>query len=142
MTPTSYVGTGTFGVKPVSSTLTSPQTIKTYTLDVSDDEYITVFAEFFIQTGTASATNFVIQDIPLILNIGATSKTLNVRFPFTATNIGGINRMVVPITLTAVSRGGDTVTAQLGASNADDNGTFVNVTAFKIVAESGTRQGT
>jgi hypothetical protein len=130
--------TGT-AVNPSSNTLTAPQTIKSWQLDASDDEYITVFAEFSIQQ--FASTNIVIQAIPLILNIGANTYQVNVSPATTATNVGA-TRIIQPLWFTAVSRAGDLVTAQLGVAGSSDSGTYVNVTGFKIVAESGTRQGT
>jgi len=130
-------------VNPSSNTLTAPQTIKTYPLDVTDDEYVTVQAEFYISQFVGSPA--LLQAIPLVLNIGANTTTVNVRVPVpsgTATNALGNQQMVVPLWLTAVSRGGDIVTAQLGVAAAGDTGTYVNVIGFKIVAESGTRSGT
>jgi len=127
-------------VSPSNNTLTAPQTIKTFTLDVSDDEYITVSAEFLIQS--FAATNIVAQAVPLVLNIGATNTTVNARVPASATNTAGTQAQVVPLWLTATSRNGDTVTAQLGVAGAIDAGTTVNVIGFKVAAESGTRAGT
>jgi hypothetical protein len=115
------------------STAAATQNIKTFPLDVTDDEYVTVQVEFYVSTTTSSA----IQDLPLILQIGANTMTVNVR-PF-AGAAALLSKVPYNLWLTAVSRSGDTVNVGLAQCGSAEAFTSVNV---KVVAESGTRSGT
>jgi hypothetical protein len=121
-------------VSPAASTI--PQVIKPWTLNVTDDEYVTVTATFaVITTGGGS----VLQDLPLFITIGTNTFTVFVR-PMVPTNV--ILKSAHTITFTAVSRAGDQVNVGLTGGLTADANTSVNVIAFKIAAESGTQQGT
>lgn len=125
-------------VCPAASTL--PQACKSWTLNVTDDEYITVTATFSVVT--VAATGIVFQDIPLQITIGANTFTANVRPAQGAVTSVASVKTLYTVPFTAVSRAGDLCTAGLAGGLTADSATIVNVIGWKINAESGTAQGT
>jgi hypothetical protein len=126
-------------VAPAASTL--PQACKSWTLNVTDDEYITVTAKFSVVTISATGVVFQAGGLPLQIAIGANVYTAFVSpLQGAATNLQ--SRNLYTVTFTAVSRAGDTCTAGLGGGLTADSATIVNVIGWKINAESGTQAGT
>ena len=120
------------GVHPAASTL--PQTIKTFTLNASDDEYIGIIATIDIVGGGSAPTA---QALPIILNIGANSFT-DYWWMTTTTS----TKYCMTLFILAESRAGDTCTVQLGGGLTGDANTTVNCSNWAIFAASGTQQGT
>lgn len=119
-------------VNPATSTI--PQVIKTFNLDVTDDELIAVIATFTI-TNSATPTA---QSINLQIIVGPNTYSV----PFAQKAI--VNpTSIITIMFPCVSRAGDTVNVQLGGgAGAGDASTSVNVVGFYIQAWSGGKGGT
>jgi hypothetical protein len=122
-------------VNPAVSTI--PQVIKTFNLDVTDDELIAITALVRVTVGSGAASTA--QTINLIVTVG--SNTYSVPYAVTST-IANASDDYVTIVFPCVSRAGDTVNVQLGGGNTADTHTVVNVLGFFIQAWSGGRGGT
>jgi len=117
-------------VSPAASTL--PQTMKTYNLDVSDDEYILVLADVMVNTVAGAAA----QTVNLLTNIGAQTQTIPMK------TLNQTNAIQYGVQFAAVSRNGDTVTIQIAGGLTPDANTTIQTTSVLICGMSGTRSGT
>lgn len=115
-------------VNPATSTI--PQVIKTFNLDVTDDELINVTALFRVLSAAATS-----QTINLVIVVGP--NTYSLPFKYIATGDA-----YICATFPCVSRAGDTVNVQLGGGATADAAASVNVYGFFIQAWSGGKGGT
>jgi len=106
--------------------------MKTYPLDVTDDEYILVIGDVMVYTVSGATA----QTINLITNIGAQTFTIPMK------TLNQTNNTQYGIQFGAVSRSGDTITVQIQGGLTADPNTTIQVTSMLIAGMSGTRSGT
>jgi len=101
-----------------SSTLTvttAPQVLKTITTDENSSELLKVTAQLLIATTGTSA----VQTVPLTITLGGVTRTYNY------TSKASVDKELVTIMYTGVSRIKDTITVGLGAAAGNDAQTSV-----------------
>ena len=101
-----------------SSTLTvttAPQVLKTITTDENSSELLKVTAQLLIATTGTSA----VQTVPLTITLGGVTRTYNY------TSKATVDKELVTIMYTGVSRIKDTITVGLGAAAGNDAQTSV-----------------